>query len=144
MADHRSRNPDRRAGGPDLLVIPPEQGKDLDNIALTALPIAHDVLRPHISPHLLSPTYGDNEPWRDEALARLNSVNARSVGAYQVIELPRSQGDPPEGTLRLALGPHTRWSWWHRATTYVSSVIDQSERRGTLNGLPWREVFSGR
>jgi hypothetical protein len=45
-----------------FLVIPPEQGKDLDNIALTALPIAHEVLRPHISPHLLSPTYGDDEP----------------------------------------------------------------------------------
>ena len=38
-----------------FLVVPPEQGKDLDNIALTALPIAHEVLRPHISPHLLSP-----------------------------------------------------------------------------------------
>ena len=37
-----------------FLVIPPEQGKDLDNIALTALPIAHDVLRPHIAPHLLT------------------------------------------------------------------------------------------
>ena len=36
-----------------FLVVPPEQGKDLDNIALTALPIAHDVLRPHIAPHLL-------------------------------------------------------------------------------------------
>ena len=44
-----------------FLVIPPEQGKDLDNIALTALPIAHEVLRPHIAPHLLSPTYGDEE-----------------------------------------------------------------------------------
>ena len=42
-----------------FLVIPPEQGKDLDNIALTALPISHEILRPDISPHLLSPTNGE-------------------------------------------------------------------------------------
>jgi len=129
-----------------FLVIPPEQGKDLDNIALTALPIAHEVLRPHISPHLLSPTYGDDEPapWRDESLARLRSVNARSVCAYQVIELPRSAEDPPEGTLRLALGLHTHWSWWHRAATYVGSAIDRAERCGTLDDHLWRSVFTGR
>ena len=40
-----------------FLVIPPAQGKDLDNIALDALPIAHDVLRPHIAPHMLAPRY---------------------------------------------------------------------------------------
>ena len=63
-----------------FLVIPPEQGKDLDNIALTALPIAHDVLRPHIAPHLLAPSYrGEPEPRREEALGRLKSVNAKSV-----------------------------------------------------------------
>ena len=90
-----------------FLVVPPEQGKDLDNIALTALPIAHEVLRPHIEPHLLAPSADEPEPWREEALARLKSVNARSVRAYQVIELPRSPQDPPEGTLRLALGPHS-------------------------------------
>jgi hypothetical protein len=63
-----------------FLVIPPEQGKDLDNIARTVLPIAHDVLRPHISPHLLAPMYGDKERTsrRDDALARLRSVNARA------------------------------------------------------------------
>ena len=79
-----------------FLVIPPEQGKDLDNIALTALPIAHKVLRPHISPHLLSPTYADEErtPRRDDTLARLKSVNARSVRAYQVIRA----GTVPPGT----------------------------------------------
>jgi len=78
-----------------FLVIPPEQGKDLDNIALTALPIAHEVLRPHIAPHLLAPSWHEEpELWLEEALARLKSVNARSVRAYQVIELPRSPQDP--------------------------------------------------
>ena len=101
-----------------FLIIPPVQGKDLDNIALTVLHIAHEVLRPHISPHLLSSAYGgDPDPRLDRALAGLKSVNARSVCAYQVIELPRTLQDPPEGALRLALGPHTHWSWWHRTGT---------------------------
>jgi hypothetical protein len=49
-----------------FLVIPPKQGKDLDNIALTALPIAHQVLKPHIEPHLLVSSYGKDwlMPWQ--------------------------------------------------------------------------------
>jgi hypothetical protein len=129
-----------------FLVVPPEQGKDLDNIALTALPIAHKILRPHISPHLLSPTFGDDEPyaWRDEALARLKSVNTRSVRAYQVIELPRSAEDPPEGTLRLALGLHSHKSWWRRARAYVGSAIDRAERSGRLDDGLRRSVWGRR
>ena len=128
-----------------LLVIPPEQGKDLDNIALTVLPIAHEVLRPHIAPHLLSPVYGDEEriPWLDHALARLKSVNARSVRAYQVIELPRSPQDPPEGTLCLALGLYAHRSWWHRATDYLRAAIDRADLRGQLDDSTWRSVFAG-
>jgi hypothetical protein len=91
-----------------FFVVPLEQGKDLDNIALTALPIAHEVLRPHIEPFLLSPTYkhASPEPWREEALRRLRSLNAYSVRAYQIIELPRMPSDPPQGQLRLSLGRH--------------------------------------
>ena len=128
-----------------FLVVPPGQGKDLDNIALTALPIAHEVLRPHISPHLLSPSRGDGEreSWRDDALARLKSVNARSVRAYQVIELPRSAQDPPEGTLRLALGLHAHWSWWHRASTYLRTAVDRADECGHLQDSTWRSAFAG-
>lgn len=128
-----------------FLVVPPRQGKDLDNIALTALPIAHEVLRPHISPHLLSPSRGDGEgeSWRDDALARLKSVNARSVRAYQVIELPRSPQDPPEGTLCLALGLHAHWSWWHRASTYLRTAVDRADECGHLEDSTWRSAFAG-
>jgi hypothetical protein len=128
-----------------FLVVPPEQGKDLDNIALTVLPVAHEVLRPHIAPHPLSPIYGDEErkSRRDDALARLRSVNARSVRAYQVIELPRSPHDPPEGTLCLALGLHTHWSWRHRVSSYLSAAIDRADERGHLEDSTWRSVFAG-
>jgi hypothetical protein len=128
-----------------FLVIPPEQGKDLDNIALTALPIAHDVLRPHIAPHLLAPSWpGDPEPDREEALARLKSVNARSVAAYQMIELPRTPQDPPDGTLHLALGPHSHHgSWWDHAATYLSNAIDEADRHGELADSSWKSIFTG-
>ena len=129
-----------------FLVIPPEQGKDLDNIALTALPIAHDVLRPHIAPHLLAPSYRgvEPEPWREEALARLKSVNAQSVRAYQVIELPRTPQDPPEGTLHLALGPHSHHgSWWDHAATYLSNAIEEADQHGDLDDSSWKSIFTG-
>jgi hypothetical protein len=118
-----------------FFVIPPEQGKDLDNIALTALPIAHDVLRPHIAPHLLSPYYEDDrhqQPWQAEALARLKSINARSVSAYQVIELPRSGRDPVEGVLRLALSSHSHRSWWDHATSYLEGTFDRTRDQEEL------------
>ena len=127
-----------------FLVVPPEQGKDLDNIALTALPIAHEILQPHIEPHLLAPSYNDEpEPWREEALARLRSVNACSVRAYQVIELARSPQDPPEGTLRLALGAHSHESWWYRAATYLGGAIDRADQHGDHTGRRWRSVLTG-
>ena len=129
-----------------FLVIPPKQGKDLDNIALTALPIAHEILRPHIEPHVLAPSWRDDEPepWREEALARLKSVNARSVRAYQVIELPRSPQDPPEGTLQLALGPHSHHgSWWDYAATYLGNAIEQADQCGDLADSTWKSVFTG-
>jgi hypothetical protein len=127
-----------------FLVVPPEQGKDLDNIALTVLPVAHEVLRPHIAPHLLAPVFGDEErtQWLDEVMARLNSVNAHSIRAYQVIELPRSPQDPPEGTLRLALGLHAHWSWWHRATDYLRTAIDRADQLGQFDDSTWRSVFA--
>lgn len=128
-----------------FLVIPSEQGKDLDNIALTALPIAHDVLRPHINPHLLSPVFRHNgpQPWREEALRRLRSVNANSVRAYQVVELPRTSNDPPEGVLRFALGLHsTAGSWWHHAADYLNEKIEQAYYDNELSNDLWNEVFA--
>lgn len=128
-----------------FIVVPPQQGKDLDNIALTALPIAHDVLRPHIDPYLLSPLFrhGDPEPWREEALRRLRSVNACSVRAYQVVELPRTSNDPPEGVLRFALGLHsTAGSWWNHAADYLNEKIEEAYYDNELGDDLWDEVFA--
>ena len=65
---------------------------------------------------------------------RLKSVNAQSVRAYQVIELPRAPRDPPEGTLHLALGPDTHGSWWDHAATYLGTyrrnAPDRADQRG--------------
>ena len=127
-----------------FLVTPPAQGKDLDNIALTALPIAHDVLQPHIAPHLLAPRIPgrDPRPEHQQRLDRLRSVNARSVMAFQAIELPRTPADPPEGSLRAALGLHQHDSWWERASDYLKEKIEQADQRGELGSDLWDEVFS--
>jgi hypothetical protein len=126
-----------------FLVVPPEQGKDLDNIALTALPIAHEILRPHIEPHLLAPSHPDEpEPWREEA-----------PGPAQIGQHPQRQGlpgdrasaisaGPPEGTLRLALGAHSHESWWYRAAIYLGTAIEQADQRGDLTDSLWRSVFT--
>jgi hypothetical protein len=73
-----------------ILVVPPEQGKDLDNLALIVLPVLRQVLRPGI-PHELA------------------------ITSYQVIELARQPGDPTSGYLRVVLGTENRyrsdWDW---------------------------------
>jgi hypothetical protein len=129
-----------------FLVVPPQQGKDLDNIALTVLPIAHKILRPHIEPYHFAPTHPDEpvDPRKDEALHRLRSLNANSVTAYQVVELPRSPDDPPEGVLQLALGPDSHGSWWERAASYLEQAIDQADRQlSPFEVDPWRGLLIG-
>jgi hypothetical protein len=64
--------------------------------------------------------------------------------AYQVIELPRTPQDPREGTLHLALGPHShRGSWWDHAATYLSNAIEEADRRGDLDDSSWKSIFTG-
>lgn len=122
-----------------LLVVPPHQGKDLDNIARKVLPIAHEVLKPHIAPYLLTPQHPEHgyASWHAEALQRLRSLNANSVVAYQVIELPRSPQDPPEGVLRLALGPVTHRSWWEHAANFVEKKLDRIDDLTDLDLDAW-------
>ncbi len=113
-----------------MLVVPPQQGKDLDNLALDVLPAVHEVLRPHIEPWHFTPRLLDEgdpadtqiKRERDQALKRLRSLNAQSVTAYQVVELKRRPEHPPQGLLRLTLGlgdgyDHRTQSLWQRTDT---------------------------
>lgn len=80
-----------------LLLVPPEQGKDLDNLALAVLPAVRDAL------------------------------NGPDITAYEVIELKRTAADPAAGLLRIALGSGSQdESTWQRATDYVARCIDQT------------------
>ncbi|RIV39347.1 hypothetical protein D2L64_08395 [Micromonospora radicis] len=105
-----------------LIVVPPLQGKDLDNVALDVLPAVHDIFRPHIEPWQLSPLYPEGDEAaadRQRAMKRLKSLNSESVTAYQVIELQRMPSDPPAGFLQLMLGlgsgyDHVAQSLWIR------------------------------
>ena len=105
-----------------LVVIPPAQGKDLDNLVLEVLPAVHKAFRPHIEPWLFAPipaNSSDLEADRAKAMKRLKSLNRESVTAFQVIELRRSPSDPAAGMLRLVLGlghgyDHAAQSLWHR------------------------------
>jgi hypothetical protein len=80
-----------------LLVVPPlNQGKDLDNLALTVLPAAQNVLRPP------------------------------AITSYEVIEMKRTPADLPTRYLRLALGSGSqRGSTWQRLTDYVAKHRQQ-------------------
>ncbi|MDG4838370.1 hypothetical protein O7631_17765 [Micromonospora sp. WMMD967] len=113
-----------------MLVVPPPQGKDLDNLALDVLPAVHEVLRPHVEPWHFTPGLldeGDSADTqmkreRDQAFKRLKSLNTQSVTAYQVIELKRRPEHPPQGLLRLTLGlgdgyDHRTQSLWQRTDT---------------------------
>jgi hypothetical protein len=102
------------------------------------------VLRPHIEPHLLTRFYRDGkpEPCREEALRRLRSVNASSVRAYQVIELPRTPRGPSQGTLRFALGLYSHGSWWDHAADYLDRKIEEADAHHELGEAPWDEVFA--
>jgi hypothetical protein len=107
-----------------LLVVPPPQGKDLDNIALDVLPIAHDVFRPHIEPWHDAPSLSGDSPDQAEARRRLRSLNATSVTSYQVIELQRPASDTEPGLLRLALGRgDDPTSAWHKATKFIDECL---------------------
>jgi hypothetical protein len=129
-----------------FLVVPPQQGKDLDNIALTVLPLAHQILRPHIEPYHFAPTHPEKrpDPRKEEALHRLRSLNANSVTAYQVIELPRSPDDPPEGVLRVALGPDSHRSWWEKAARYLEQTIGLADQQlSSVEVDPWPGLLIG-
>lgn len=78
-----------------LLVVPPRQGKDLDNLALSVLPAVRD------------------------------APNGPDITAYEVIELKGTAADPEAGLLRFALGSGSQHgSTWQRATDDVDRCFE--------------------
>jgi hypothetical protein len=51
--------------------------------------------------------------------------------------------DPPEGTLRLALGLHTHWSRWRRASTDLHGDR-RTDQNGQLDDSTQINIFAGR
>lgn len=108
-----------------FLLVPPEQGKDSDNIALEVLPLVHKILRPPLSLPILQRGLVDSDSPENEGLHnRLDVLRAHSVTAYEVIGLRRHEDDPPHGHLRLALGSGSQMgSTWSRIGGYVEKVM---------------------
>ncbi|MGW6932819.1 hypothetical protein ACWGE0_22375 [Lentzea sp. NPDC054927] len=113
-----------------FLVVPPIQGKDLDNIALTLLPMVHEVLQPRLE-HWFEwrkrrPRTGGAEV--DVSSSGSHSSVKHSVAAYEVIEIKRVIDDPPGGHLRLALGSgDQRGSTWGRIADVVDRYMNDLE-----------------
>lgn len=78
-----------------ILVVSPEQGKDLDNLALTVLPAVRRIFRPGMP-------------------------NELAITSYQVIELAPRTSTPSAGHLQVVLGTESRYqSDWDR----IASVL---------------------
>jgi len=105
-----------------LLVVPPAQGKDLDNIVLNVIRAVNAVLQPHPEPWLLTPNLVPADSVGEEAR------QSRQVGvaSYQVIELARAEDDPAEGTLTMVLGhgDNVR-SIWAAAAHFVDRRLER-------------------
>lgn len=112
-----------------ILVVPPPNGIDLDNLARKIVPIIHDLWSPPRT-HLAQT---DLASISDERLRTLFSTQLEaerrfprtSLTRYEVVELPRIAKDPAEGFVRVALGSGTEFDTI-RAT--IDDQIDNWER----------------
>lgn len=108
-----------------FLLVPPEQKKDLDNLALEILPLVHQTLRPPLTPSIFRSGLLDSDPPEKQLVTKpLHALHTHSVAAYEVIELNRHEGDPPHGHLRLALGDGNQIrSTWSRIADHVEKAM---------------------
>lgn len=102
-----------------LLVVPPRNGIDLDNLARKVVPLVHDRWQPPRT-HLVRVDVSRIPDARlqrliGEQLASEKRFPHTSLTRYEVIELPRRRSDPPSGFVRVALGSGARASTLRRA-----------------------------
>jgi len=126
-AEHSLLFPLLHTAGVTILCVPPkiqavegkEQYVDLDNLARYVIPAVHEVLEPPADTvHTLDVAAIADERLRkrcEDRLERMKRTPKYSVTQYQIIRLPRLEGDPDNGLVRLALcngGPYE--SLWSR------------------------------
>ena len=91
-----------------IVVVPPPSGIDLDNLAMKVIPLINGQWSP---PRSTLGTFDVNSV-SDRRLRGLFRAHVQaerrfpkiSLARYEVIEIPRSQTDPPSGFVRIALG----------------------------------------
>jgi hypothetical protein len=116
-----------------ILVIQPERSKrggnikDLDNYAFrNILPIIHNVLNPQVT---LEAIYYDTYPLADDIKEpqRLNDL-PKSVVQYTILEIPRLEDDPKEGSVFMFLGKETFHDcYWEELDNKIGQALDDDE-----------------
>jgi len=114
-----------------IFLVPPRgRIQDLDNLARLVIPHVHEILQP---PSALVHTIKINrirdpklKKWYQEQKAALPKVPLHSITEYRVFEIPRFDGDPEEGMVRIALGDGTEaGKFWQD----IDDLIDEWERQ---------------
>jgi hypothetical protein len=113
-----------------VLVVPPPNGKDLDNLVRDdVLPAVHEVLAPQPAPWITrfpQLTPDEQAGWRPHE-RRLKQLQQSSVNAYEVVQLTRLPTDSGPGFLRLALGSgSTCGSTWSRVAGFAERQIERA------------------
>ena len=114
--------------GLTILYQPPSNGLgiDLDNLARRIVPFFKDIMRPP-SNHLFTVDL-ERIPRSDiavslaKARASLKGMPKHSVTHYQVVQLPRLEGDSEHGFVRLCLEPgDSPVTLWAKIEGYVDA-----------------------
>lgn len=113
-----------------LLVVPPRQGKDLDNIVIDVVRAVNSELEPYAEPWRLAPKAPlDRDDGRRAEVSTQTATKERvGITSYEVIELARSNDDPTDGTLTMVLGHGDVYtSTWEAAASFVDKRLDEEE-----------------
>ncbi len=114
--------------GLEVIFKPPKASegfsKDLDNIMRLVLPIFHEIFEPPVTP-LANVNEDDiNSPLLEEIIKGIPKSVRRSVARYDIMEVPRHEGDDDDGCLNLGIfgdiAPSV-YSIWNR----MDDVIDK-------------------
>lgn len=112
--------------GLTILYQPPENGMgiDLDNLARRIVPYFNEIVRPISNPLFTVDIDSISDTKIAASLrqsqASLKGMPKHSITHYQVIQLPRLDGDSEHGFVRLALEPgDCHYTLWQRIERYV-------------------------